>query len=67
LLRFFWVDRGQRQAGDALLDAAEDHLRARGVRQATACASAFAYPFYLLPAAGLAGTQVGLYPVTRIT
>lgn len=46
IIRFFWYERGHRKAGDALLDAAEEYLRQRNVRQITAFPQDYRYPFY---------------------
>ena len=48
IIRLFWYERGQRQVGHALLDAAEGYLRERGMTQATAFHQNHRYRFYHL-------------------
>jgi len=48
VIRFFWYERGHRPAGQALLDAAEEHLRRRGMREVEAFQCEYRYPFYHL-------------------
>ena len=51
LIRFLWYEPGERAAGEALLDAAEAHLRACGVGEATAFDQDFRYPWYMMSSA----------------
>jgi GNAT superfamily N-acetyltransferase len=54
IVRLLWYERGQRQAGQALLEAAEGHLRGRGLRQCVAFDQyAFRFPTYHLSCAQL--------------
>jgi len=46
VIRFLWYTRGHRAAGQALLAAAEDHLRRQGARRVTAFHQDYRYPFY---------------------
>ncbi|MAF09807.1 hypothetical protein CMK11_05085 [Candidatus Poribacteria bacterium] len=46
LTRFFWYDRGQRVAGQALLVAAEEHVRAHGADQMEVFHQNHRYPIY---------------------
>jgi predicted N-acetyltransferase YhbS len=48
IIRFLWHERGARAAGQALVAAAENALRARGAARAVAFTQAFRYPFYHL-------------------
>jgi hypothetical protein len=36
LIRFLWYERGERRVGEALIDAAEAHIDALGLREVTA-------------------------------
>lgn len=53
ILRFLWAGPGYRVAGRALLEAAEEVLRKRGMQQIAAFPQAHRYPFYHLPYAYL--------------
>jgi GNAT superfamily N-acetyltransferase len=53
LIQFLWYAPGHRRAGQALLDIAEGHLRAHGMRQAVAFHQKYRYPFYYLSSAYL--------------
>lgn len=53
VIRFLWYDRGHREAGQALLAAAEECLRERGIAQIEAFPQEYRYPFYHLRAAYL--------------
>jgi ribosomal protein S18 acetylase RimI-like enzyme len=53
LIRFLWYRPGLRQAGEALLDAAEKHVRERGHAAISAFPQKHRYPFYHLAAAYL--------------
>ena len=53
IIHFFWYERGQRAAGQALLDAAEAYLRQQDVERITAFSQQYRYRFYYLPAAYL--------------
>jgi predicted N-acetyltransferase YhbS len=53
LIRFLWYAPGHRRAGQALLKAAEDHLRAHGMDRAFAFHGRYRYPFYHLGGGGL--------------
>ncbi|MGD9496178.1 MAG: GNAT family N-acetyltransferase [Armatimonadota bacterium] len=46
VIRFLWYERGHRAAGQALLQAAESHLRAQGARTVIAFHQDYRYPFY---------------------
>ena len=46
IIRFCWYERGNRRAGQTLLDAAEDHFRQHTVAQVTAFHKRYRYPFY---------------------
>lgn len=46
VIRFLAYPRGRRDAGQALLERAEDWLRERGVRSVITFSGAFRYPFY---------------------
>jgi GNAT superfamily N-acetyltransferase len=48
VIRFLWYARGQRQAGQALLEAAEAHLRALAMARILAYPQRYRYPFYHL-------------------
>lgn len=48
VIRFLWYERGRRAAGQALVTAAENALRARGAARALAFTQTFRYPFYHL-------------------
>jgi len=48
IIRFFWYERGYRRAGQALLNAAEDYFRQRGIAHITAFPQHYRYPFYHL-------------------
>ncbi len=45
-IRFLWYTRGHRTAGQALLEAAEKHLRQHGARSVIAFHQDYRYPFY---------------------
>jgi len=45
-LRFLWYTRGHRAAGQALLEAAEDHLRGQDADSVIAFHQDYRYPFY---------------------
>jgi GNAT superfamily N-acetyltransferase len=53
VIRFLWYERGQRTVGQALLDAAERHLREQGIGEVQAFPQEYRYPFYHLKAAYL--------------
>jgi GNAT superfamily N-acetyltransferase len=53
IIRFLCYERGNRKAGQALLDAAQIHLRQRGATEVQAFPQEHRYPFYLLKAAYL--------------
>ncbi|MHC4249141.1 MAG: GNAT family N-acetyltransferase [Planctomycetota bacterium] len=48
IIRFLWHERGGRAAGQALVAAAENALRARGAARVLAFTQMFRYPFYHL-------------------
>ena len=48
IIRFFWYERGHRSEGQALLDAAEEHLRGSGMDEVIACHQDYRYRFYHL-------------------
>jgi ribosomal protein S18 acetylase RimI-like enzyme len=48
VIRFLWYARGRRQAGQALLEAAEAHLRAQAMARIVAYPQRYRYPFYHL-------------------
>jgi GNAT superfamily N-acetyltransferase len=48
LIQFLWYAPGHRSAGQALLETAEGHLRAHGMRQVVAFHQKYRYPFYHL-------------------
>ena len=48
IIRLFWYQRAHRAAGQALLDAAERHLRQRQMTRVTAFWQDYRYPFYHL-------------------
>lgn len=58
VIRFFALDRGNRRAGEALLDHAEVHLQRCGAGRIVAFSSSTSYSFYFLDSAGLSSTQV---------
>ena len=51
LLRFLWCERGQRGAGEALVDAAEAHVSAAGMVDMSAFDQGFRYEFYMIDSA----------------
>ena len=53
MIRFLYYTPGRRSAGDALLTAAEDHVRGRGVTRILAFHQDHKYAFYHLPQAYL--------------
>jgi predicted N-acetyltransferase YhbS len=53
LIQFLWYAPEHRQAGQALLEVTEDHLRAHGMRQVVAFHQKYRYPFYHLESAYL--------------
>ena len=53
MVRFLWYERGQRATGQALLEAAETHLRHCGVKQVTAFHAHYSYDFYHVQSAYL--------------
>ncbi|MBN1346921.1 MAG: GNAT family N-acetyltransferase [Phycisphaerae bacterium] len=53
IIRFLWYERGQRAAGQALLDAASGYVRERGMKRVEACSDFFRYPFHCFPAVSL--------------
>ena len=53
VIRFLACRRGERAAGDALLEAAESWMRERGLRQSTVMPQVWRYPFYGFPHAYL--------------
>ena len=46
MIRFLWYRRGRRTVGQALLAAAEEHLRERGMAQAVAFQQDYRYRCY---------------------
>lgn len=46
MIRFFWYEAGRRDVGQALLEAAEAHLRRRGVEYVEAFYDRYTYSFY---------------------
>jgi GNAT superfamily N-acetyltransferase len=48
VIRFLWYARGERLAGQALLEAAEAHLRGHGMPRVVAFPQRHRYPFYHL-------------------
>jgi len=48
MIRFFWYEPGHRAAGQALLNAAEQMLRERGIRRVLAFHQNYTYSFYQL-------------------
>jgi GNAT superfamily N-acetyltransferase len=73
LLRFFWYRPGRRQAGKALLEAAEAYYRERRVGTAVAFLHQHNYPFYHLPPARLSdrlghiGALLGIHGYEPVT
>ena len=51
LMRFLWYERGQRGAGEALVDAAEAHVSAAGMVDMSAFDQGFRYSFYMIDSA----------------
>jgi GNAT superfamily N-acetyltransferase len=51
LIRFLWYERGQRRAGEALVDAAEAHVSAAGMVDMAAFDQGFRYAFYMIDSA----------------
>ena len=45
MIRFFWYEAGHRAVGQALLEAAEAHLRRRGIERAEAFYDRYKFPF----------------------
>jgi ribosomal protein S18 acetylase RimI-like enzyme len=45
MIRFFWYEAGRRAVGQALLEAAEAHLRRRGVERVEAFYDRYKFPF----------------------
>jgi len=53
VLRMFWYERGERAAGEALLQAAEGHLRRQGLERIEVMHCKRGYPWHGLPHAHL--------------
>ena len=45
MIRFFWYEAGRRAVGQALLEAAEAHLRRRGIERVEAFYDRYTFPF----------------------
>ncbi len=53
LIRFFWYQAGKREAGESLLQAAEDHCRSLGMKTVNAFPQKHRYSFYMFKSAYL--------------
>ena len=51
LMRFLWHERGRRDVGEVLVDAAEAHVKAAGMRAMSAFDQDFRYSFYMMGSA----------------
>jgi len=56
-IRFFWYQPGERRAGVALLDAAEEYLRGRKMRTVDAFRTRYLYPFHRMGRGHLSDRQ----------